>query len=99
MDISQGICCFLGCSGCDFYNVDGTYQYEEFRAYLGDSLTYIKNASHSEAQVNPKATSAAWIPMYSYQCVGGREKHVARWTQILFPTATDKFLLKVKGIT
>jgi hypothetical protein len=94
IDISQGKCCFSGCPGCDFYNDDGTYQYEEFRAYLGDSLTSIKNASHSDAPVDPKATLAAWIPVYSYQSVGGTEKHVAKWTRILFPTVTDKFLSK-----
>jgi len=94
IDISQGKCCFSGCPGCDFYNDDGTYQYEEFRAYIGDSLTYIRNASHTDAQVDPKATLAAWIPVYSYRSVGGTEKHVARWTRILFPTGTDKFLSK-----
>lgn len=87
IDVSQGKCCFSGCPGCDFYNDDGTYQYEKFKAYLDDSLTHSKNDSHL-------ASLAAWIPAYSFRSVGGTEKHVAKWTRVLFPTVSDKFLCK-----
>jgi hypothetical protein len=96
IDVSQGKCCFSGCPGCDFYNDDGTYQYEEFRAYVEGSLTDSNKVPQSPEplSVKSKAAPAAWIPVYSYRSVGGTERHVAKWTRVLFPTDQDKSLCK-----
>lgn len=97
IDVSQGKCCFSGCPGCDFYKDDGTYQYEEFRAFIEGSFTDANKVPQSPEPLSvkcSKAVPAAWIPVYSYRFVGGPERHVAKWTRVLFPMDQDKSLCK-----
>jgi len=88
IDLSTGKCCFSACPGCDFYNDDGTYQYEEFRV--------LKACNSTEALLEGQQTEtvAAWIPTYAYRSVGGANIHRAKWMLVLFPTEKDKAITK-----
>jgi len=87
IDLSKGKCCFSACPGCDFYNDDGTYQYEEFRV-----IKYCNSTeAHLEGQIE---TVAAWIPTYAYRSVGRGNIHRAKWMNVLFPTEKDKAITK-----